>query len=186
MSNIIPLKASIDLAKSIISLCLKQIRKMNQPEQFESEVNLLKTDLRVRKTLIPVMPRIIKVIINSLKVTIPLKIIESEETSLYGDEILFGNLNNFVVTTQLSKQDDIVYSSKCTIGCTIAADSIAIRLNSKNSDLVSVAKFEYGVEIDINKVKNEALHHKFFKQKLIVFERFSIILMLILDWGHKF
>ena len=54
------------------------------------------------------MPRSIGITIKSLKVTLPLKNIDTAQNLLYDDEILTLNLNNFSVTTQYTKQDDAV------------------------------------------------------------------------------
>ena len=54
------------------------------------------------------MPSQITVAVKSLKVTLPLKLSGKSQDVLYDEEILKLNLNNFVVTVQMSKQDDAV------------------------------------------------------------------------------
>lgn len=54
------------------------------------------------------MPNTIRVTINRLKATLPLKNVDSTQDLLYNDEILMLSLNKFVVTVQVNKTDDAV------------------------------------------------------------------------------
>jgi len=55
-----------------------------------------------------------------------------------------------------------------TIGCSITSESLVLGVTSKNNELITVSNFDYEVEIVIQKVRGEALHHKFFRQKINV------------------